>query len=309
MKIKLALTLCLIAVAFPLFAQSPSKLVEDYFKAVNAKQSTSEIIQKLQSEESSSIFYEIIPYTLDSLSEIRYEAYYLLDILGKRTNKENVKSKILKTMIKGCRDKESGICGMLLDKISGFRQGDFDTEAKYELSLLVKEKIPYLDKLIRITGFVGIEDLKFEYVKILNEKTYPNNKIRWVLNLALSRMGDQAATDFCVRKVRSLSVNDDVVYDVLPDLVYTRQKAAFDYLLEIIESDEKNCSSPNPDSNAKILCAYRVIEQIAPFIENFPLSVDASGDINVTDYGVALTNVRVWIKTNKENYTIRNDIY
>jgi hypothetical protein len=215
----------------------------------------------------------------------------------------------VKQIIKGCRDKDSGICGMELNSLTHFRKDDFDNEAAYELSVLTKEKIPHYHILIKLTGFVGISDLKAGYRQMLADKKYPNAQSRWALHLSLARMGEQDEIDYCFQKVRNIKVNDDVVYELIPDLIYTRQKKVFDYLLEIIESDEKSCSSSNPDSNVKIICAYRVMEQIAPYIENFPVETGTSGDLKTTNYDTALAKVREWIKANRESYSIKTDSY
>jgi hypothetical protein len=98
-----------------------------------------------------------------------------------------------------------------------------------------------------------------------------------------------------------------MIYDLVPDMIYTRQKSMFDYLFRIIESNEKTCSSPNPDSSTKILCAYNVIGQIAPFIQKFPVEVRASGDLKSNDYEKTLLDVRNWIKENKAKYVIKSD--
>ncbi len=289
------------------FAQSNiSKQVEDYLKVSLEKRSTTDELKKILASDNLKIVYALDRFTSDTIIGMRVEAYNLLSKVGNNCMQDETRKRIVKLLVKGCRDKDSGICGMVLNSLCQFSNKDFDTEAAYELSMLTKEKIPFYHKLIKLVGFVNIPDVKPEFKKMLDEKKYPNNQVRWALHLALARMGEVDEVDFCVKKVRSLPLNDDVVYDIVPDLVYTRQKKAFDYLFEIIESDKKDCSSANPDSNAKIICAYRVIGQIAPCIENFPIDTDISGDLKTKDYGAALVKVRDWIKSNKDTYVIKS---
>ena len=126
--------------------------------------------------------------------------------------------------------------------------------------------------------------------------------------LALARMGDNYALEDVLKRIRKLPVNDDVVYQVFPDLVYTRQRATFDVLLQALNSDETNCESANAEVERKIPCAYRVMEMLAPAIQSYPLKVDESGDIDTNDYTEALKTVRDWFRANG-NYIIRTDSY
>ena len=123
---------------------------------------------------------------------------------------------------------------------------------------------------------------------------------QWAAQLALARLGDPEALATVLTRVKQEPVNDDVVYELLPDLVYTRQKAALDYLVTIIQSDEKNCQSADPEAEQSILCGYRVLELLPPVIQNFPLTVDESGDLAVSDYPSALQQAREWLKENDD---------
>ncbi|MGM0579812.1 MAG: hypothetical protein ACQETL_03980, partial [Bacteroidota bacterium] len=93
--------------------------------------------------------------------------------------------------------------------------------------------------------------------------------------------------------------------DIYPTLAFTRQKAAVDVLVEQVFNDEQNCSSPDPDSNQKITCAYRILEIIAPIIQDFPIPVDeATGDLDTDDYEEALQQSREWLEANRIDYSI-----
>ena len=143
----------------------------------------------------------------------------------------------------------------------------------------------------------------------LQSLSQPGNspQIRWAALLALSRMGDATASQDILKRVKKAGINDDVVYDLFPDLIYTRNKELFAYLIEVLHSDEKNCTSAG-ENVSKIPCAYRVMEMLAPIIKDYPLTLDASGDVNTKDYAAALQTVRTWFKQHP-NYTILNDTY
>jgi hypothetical protein len=311
MKLRIITILFTIVSGIPCFSQSEApSLINDYIKAALEKRSTTAQLKALQNFDNAiALIFATIPYTTDSLSDVRSEAYEVLSITGKSSKQDDVRQKAVKQLIKGCKDKDSGISGKVLNALCQFNRNDFDSEATYELTMLAREKTTYYHLLIKLIGYINIADVKSDFRKMLEEKKYPNNQVRWALHLALARMGEADQVDYCTEKVKKLTVNDDMVYDVVPDLIYTCQKKAFDYLLGIIESDEKSCSSANPDSNTKMICAYRIMEQIAPYIENFPVETSASGDLNTKNYDDALLKVREWIKANRAHYIIRDQSF
>jgi hypothetical protein len=51
------------------------------------------------------------------------------------------------------------------------------------------------------------------------------------------------------------------------------------------------------------------MEYLAPVIENYPLKIRGSGDIDTKDYKEALNTVRKWFKKKNGNYEIRKDTF
>jgi hypothetical protein len=121
-------------------------------------------------------------------------------------------------------------------------------------------------------------------------------------------MGDQSQVDWILARIEKQKVENNFVYEVVPDLIYTRQPRLFKFLEGIINSDAQTCESQNPDSDKKTLCAYRVMEQIAPVVKNFPVQTDVSGDLSVSDYPAALRQVRSWLASNP-SYSLVTDKY
>jgi hypothetical protein len=121
-------------------------------------------------------------------------------------------------------------------------------------------------------------------------------------------MGDTNATAEILNRVKRIPVNDEVVYEVFPDLIYTRQTDALDYIVKALHSDAKNCIAADAEKDIPILCGYRIMEQLAPVIEGYPLHLDEFGDVQTLDYPAALNTVREWFLKHK-SYTIRHDKY
>ncbi len=281
--------------------------IELYFKNQNSDPN-GEIFNVLLSSNSLDAFYAINRFTTDSSVNVRQDAYKLLGFLGQRTANEEVRSRCAKQLVIGMRDKDSGIVGNVIDLLTSFGVKDFDKESLRELITLLNEKIPHYDRLVKLVGYLKIEESVSPMKQLLSEGKCTNN-IRWSLYLALARIGDEDAIDYCMRKVKSAKVNSNLVYEVFPDLVYIRQKEAFNYLFDIIQSDSKDCSSPNPDSDVKIICAYRVIGLVAPYIVDFPVKSDQYGGISTDITAEVQTKVRNWIASNREAYLLITNKY
>jgi len=80
-------------------------------------------------------------------------------------------------------------------------------------------------------------------------------------------------------------------------------------MIEVLMSDLANCESADNDNPTAILCGYRVMEQLAPAIKNYPLTLDASGDVKTNDYKKSLALVRKWFQENKDIYIIDNSAF
>lgn len=245
-------------------------------------------------------------YTSDSIVVVKSRAYYIIKVIGKRSKDAKVRQAAVTSLIKGIKDVNTGVSGTASEALSGFAQDNFTQEAKEALKQSLDPRTSHLHQVIKLVGYLEMKDQQPKLTNILASNAKATDK--WACQLALARMGDATAINFILEKVKSAKLNDDLVYTIVPDLVYTKQKLIFDYLIEIINNDTPSCQSPNPDSNVKILCGYRVMESIAPAIEKYPLLVNDFGELNVTDYKEALTKVRTWFSENPD-YKIRSDGY
>ena len=57
------------------------------------------------------------------------------------------------------------------------------------------------------------------------------------------------------------------------------------------------------------MCAYRVMEYLAPIIKDFPLEVDRDNELNIDDYEKGLLVCRSWFKQHINDYEINNSKY
>jgi len=305
-----SVVICCLFIVVQLHSQSDvNQVVDKYLKSTAAKSSESENLKIIFASNSLDVFYAINRFTSDSSLEVRTNAYRLLGMVGLKAGKSEDRMRYAKQLVFGCKDNDSGIVGIAFNYLTDFLISDFDNEAKHELTVLLNSNISYYQELVKLIGYINLTECVPEMKRILSEKKYPNNTVRWALHLALARMGDSVEVTYCINKIKNASLTDKLVYEIFPDLAYIRNKRAFDYLLSVIESDKKDCSSSNPDSDAKIICGYRVIQMVAPYIEKFPLELDGAGDVKWGNSKAALLKVREWIKTNRDSYKLITSKY
>jgi hypothetical protein len=289
---------------------SVSDLTNQYIINSIKGKTSAEQIKNLDTYSLEKILDECSKKITDSLANVRRAAFDLVYTMSMRKLDDPQISRVVHLFLNGCNDKDAAIVYSCFKYMKYFKAANFDTEARIKLAQMARQaNTSHYDMLVRITGMAGITDLMYDYADMIRQKKYADNKIRWALHVALARLGDQQEVGYCVSKAKQAKVSDDVIYDLLPDLAYIRSKDAFDFMLDIIMSDETNCSSSNPDSDAKILCAYRVIKLVAPYINDFPVKTDKAGDMVTKNYDQMLHTVRQWINYNRATYTLNTQIY
>lgn len=172
---------------------------------------------------------------------------------------------------------------------------DFSRDSRKILSQQIQ--IPNLrpDELLKITGFAGCrKSMPFIRQAYLYNPVIKEN-VKWSAYLAMARMGDEECLAYCIDKARKHPVNDSLVVAVFPDLVYTRTEDAMDFMLQEILCEAENCFTFNPGYDTTIVCAYKIMELIAPAIKNFPVPF-IDGYLAADDYSQALSEVRQWIR-------------
>lgn len=246
-------------------------------------------------------------YQYDTTFMVRSKVYFILRAIGLNTSDKSVTQKVVERLVEGIKDDDAGNAGEVLQYLTQFRREDFSDAAKDSLRSTLNAKPPHLDKLIRLIGFLQMVDVQPK-IMTLTVAGVPD-KVRWSAQLALARMGDETMINRTLTRVSKMKVNDDVVYDIFPDLIYMRQRPAIQFMVRAMDSDEKNCESADAENNGRIPCAYRIMEMLAPVIDGYPLKLDASGDIKTRDYPKALDTVRKWFRERGNDYKIIDDVY
>jgi len=193
----------------------------------------------------------------------------------------------------------------IVRKLTRYPVQEFDRAAREKVGLLLNSQQVHLREWVLLAGFLGLES---ELRQLLTAKVLPKT-LQQTIHFALIRCGDEAQLQKMMQKVRTIPVNDDFVYQLVPLLVYTRKKDVTDYLLELVQKEDQHCTPADAETSGNINCAYRIMEYLAPVIRDFPLKLDVSGDLVVDDYSKALALVRAWITEQKAAYVLELTTY
>jgi hypothetical protein len=241
----------------------------------------------------------------DTLSAVREKAYYFTYKKGLQGNSTHRRTAV-NILVSGLSSAGGSTAGQLLGHLQAFAPVDFDEKSKVAIvSLLFNRTRPHYGDLALLAGYIsaGKEELLLQFANATLKV-----KDKWNVALALARMDNPDALAYCIKRVKTVPMSGDVVAYLLPGLIYTRRKEAIDYCVALLYSDAKLCYSLNPTALEKVSCAYQIIAKLAPVIVDFPLKVDALGDLKSDDYGKALQAARSWFTKNAD-YKIITDTF
>lgn len=311
MKLKAIIITCIICSISTLsISQNVQNMLDNYMQQIRTVEYANSPDKAMYSQENAPLLLNLLGnYYSESLPKVRLQACYLTYKAAKNVSNAGQKQNAVMVLVNGLKDPDSGNVGIIASWLTDYKKEDFNQEAKDSLESILKRKTLYRDKIVKLVAFVGLAN-QVEYIKSgLSNGIFQTTKEKWAAHLALARLGVEEEIDFCLDIVKSQGVNDDVIYELVPDLIYTRQQKCFDYIIELLQSKARNCMSANPESTQKIMCGYRIMEYLAPVIKDFPLEADSTGDLVVDDYEKALIDLRAWFTKKQGNYEIIKNTY
>jgi hypothetical protein len=285
-------------------AQGIDQTLTLYFADVRAGNAPALPKQISLANNAKSVLVALLPYETDTMTMIRSRAYAMLQLAAGNSREQSLRQEGVRRLVQACKDAGNG--GQALEYLAVFRKEDFTPASKDSVRSLFKYKNLRMAGLFKLAGYLGLADMK-ETIRVYTQNGSPQ-AVRWAALISLVRMNDAAAAADMMKRVRKQVVNDDLVYQLFPDLVYTRHPEAIAYMVEAMNSNDNNCLTADAEREVPIPCGYRIMEQLAPVIDKYPVELDESGDIESKDYAATLQKVREWFAKNK-NYKILRDKY
>ncbi|MBI9063108.1 MAG: hypothetical protein JEZ14_14090 [Marinilabiliaceae bacterium] len=290
----------------PALAQTHAA-IRDIFQAHQQGTSTYSEVKSLFSSHEPQFILDNCVYYLNSEEETnRQMAVKLIYKIAQQTNDERIKHKATYQLVnKGLRDPSATIIFRTINYLENLPVDCFDAQTKNNLAGTLTSRPPHFKSMVRLSGRLQMDQLIPYYSSILNNDSTLNRSTQWNLHLTLGRLGDQEQVNYCIAQVARIGMNDEVIYRLLPDLLYLNHKLVIDFLLDQLLIENSHCTSADPDHEVAIDCGYRLAEAVAPYVQDFPVRVDASGDLDTDNYVQALVTIREWVTTNRQNYQVQ----
>lgn len=266
--------------------------------------------RKLKNKSDSLNFLNCIEKSIsDTISENRFNN--LIKITSQyegRYTDELTDRALVKIYIRLINSKSSFIGISAINNIKKTDRKLFDSSAIRQIANAINDSSLYLKDILLLAGYLNdtVLSQKIRYIAI-NRKL--SGAEYWAMKLSLARMGDRDAIESIKNKLNTVPLSSKVVESIYPDLIYTKQKLLYDIMVEKLFVDEELCESSNPDSDNMIVCGYRITELLAPNINDFPINVLPSGDLDTDDYSKALLIARDWFIKNQMQYSINYKSY
>lgn len=246
-------------------------------------------------------------YVSDSLLAVRYEALSLYSQTALRSKDKSLLKKSIRYII-GNAILYNSINNQIVNLLKRYTKQEFESDELQLMKSLLESQDNNIGNLAKVYAFAAGPTAQNDLAALLAKPTL-NKGDKKDIKLALVRSGNENYAQKMNETLKQQVLNDELIYSALPDVLYTKNKEMFAWLLNGIMSDNKKCSSANNDDPAPMICAYRLIEQLAPHILNFPVSINAKGEIESKDLNKSLTDVRAWITKNATSFEINRDTY
>lgn len=243
---------------------------------------------------------QLSDYLHDKNSNVRFYVFRTIHKIGQNTNSLDIRKKCTQLLAIGLSDEDSGIVGKVINYLNEYPEETFLESTLSSIETIVRSKTPHYDKLILLAGKLNLMNLKDDFELMILESHRHSKKELWAVNLALAKMGDEEREKYVIKKVSSLPINDALISHVFPDLIYLKSEKSLNLMLKVVLSDSKDCSSVMPDSDEKLICAFRIIEMLAPVLPEMPVVVDEFGEIETNNPDGLLEKVRQWIQSERE---------
>ncbi len=289
-------------------SRKTTEQIEAYISAAKANKDKPDISKLLDNNKKhDDVLSAVKRHYSDTVYDGAITAYKITYDVARKSNVANTRQNAVEAICSGIQNSNRSVVAWCIRHLSVFYRTDFNNNAKSIIANNLQIGTPKLDELVLVAGYLNLSESasKIESLANLTKKTSE----KWAVWLALARMGNDKYINNVAETARMQTLNDDVVYEIVPGLIYTRKKPAIDVAIEILFNDQKKCYSSSPDNPVKIFCGYRVMEYLAPVIKDFPYGVKTSGDIDTDNYEKALTEVQKWFLEKGDSYEVLDNAF
>jgi len=218
-------------------------------------------------------------YNEDPLKQIRHITMILEYQIAQKHPSNKIVAEVVEGLAQHSLDEEPVVWQQAARLLLNFSTVDFSDKATNTIKDALNRS-ELSNEIILIGGIVGhrdeIEKLKAKYLQEeVNSSRLWYGKSTWACQLALARIGDNAAINEVVNKITAEEEPILKITRLLKDLEYIRQPQAIEVLNEILNSEERLPSVKSGKPGTKY--AYYALDLLAKSIEDFPMKSKGVG--------------------------------
>ncbi len=307
MSNKLLITICLIIITNIIYAQVSNikSIIDSNMANIRNGVIFDENIALICSENNKDTIIPLLTnYCTDTMPDVRKQAYRYIVITAINSNDSSFRAMVVEKIANSCFDTSIFVVSQSVKMLTKFTSFDYSINSKNIIDSLANYSNVYTNEFYKIAAFVKSKNAESILLSKLDSAKSTIEK--WHIHIALARLGNNKSVSFITNKLGTANINNGFINSILPDLIFTKQKPIFDYLLNIVLLDNINCVTNNPVNSLPLHCGYFIIEKLGYNIEGFPLEYDKYGDlvddINQSDFN----NIKKWITENKDYIIIDN---
>lgn len=234
---------------------------------------------------------EILPllaaHEKDRMKEVRWEAYALAWQLGALSKDREVRRKCVDQLAAGLADEDASNWQWNASRLVGFNPAEFSPAAQAQVRTMLQDDNRATDAAV-VAGAAGMNDLEPELSRLaaLVDGHGKPTKTALYSRLALARLGNREAIEFCVTQARAKTSMVGKIR-MIPMMMYIRQPEGTAFVRAVLESDERLPSLRDKGRDDGTPGNRYALDAMAHLLEGFPVPAKA-GFGSYTDHDLQL---------------------
>ena len=311
MTIKLFSTLLLFVVfSTSLFAQNEASATKADFKAwfesVRKDQLTELPFKKYSKQSLKELAAIAKGYQNDTIFEVRWQAASVSYQLGAISNDQFLKQASASLLLGFMYDTDNRIVNFASDvllrtKGKGFTASQKDTVAAI-VTMVGSPKVAV--NIYKLCGYLNLEKSIATLEAASTNRNYSFIQ-RWAALASLTRMGNDVAEQKMFDFIKKTKVSLDAINTLYPYVLFSQSRTNVGYLISLIENDEFECESSNPDYSAKVPCSYMILLVVGPHIAD--LNWSGKNGLEMLSSNDATLKAKEFFKKVEGNWSLINN--
>lgn len=195
----------------------------------------------------------------------------------------------------------NGVEGTIISNLRNIKREYYSEKSISNLLQITKsDRInEYNNDLIKIMGSINLKEVmpyfikKLSIVKKENIMPYGNN---WAMYLALAKMGDSDAIDFCAKKFQSY-IKSGRSGNYIGDIIYMKNQMSIELLSSMLAYQQNINEGDDINNNSLAMQSYTILCEL---VQNLPENLRNSNKQQIFSIE-KIKNMKTWIDAQPKN--------